>query len=191
MYFKRKRKCKRKEKKLDKIGKIIYDFDFELEKDIYDYVCCEKKCIKLEEKFLFDYYHEWERYVQDKYVEYSEEKLYDFSKYLKLRLKNVAPDHEQMNIYIALLMTYLITEIFDVIKPAQLSISEESLVADVILFGIVFVIIIIPVVLIVLIFAKMFLRITKSYHKEKNLLEDYIEIIENMIKERKQLKKED
>lgn len=62
MFWKRKYK-----RNLDEIGQRQFNFDFQLEKIVCQYLCCEpleKEILcDLDEKYKFNSYHQWKDYI--------------------------------------------------------------------------------------------------------------------------------
>lgn len=97
-------KGKRKKRTFENVGKRWYDFDFQLERAIYCYLCCKrmkrKNLRKLDENLKFDSYHQWKQYICNKYKTFDKERLIEFSRYLNLGLRNIKPNKEYVNLII-------------------------------------------------------------------------------------------
>lgn len=177
---------KRKQKRtIDNIGKKIYEFDFILEKIIYEYLCFshmkKKELKKLDEKLKFVTYKEWKKYILDKYKGYEEEKLIEFSRYLNQRIRNVEPAFMYLQVHIPVMATIIFTKAFDFIFETKLVFSGTPKIfvaAFVLLFDIC---VIMPLIFFVWHTFKPF----RENCVEKNFLKDYKEIIDNLINSKK------
>lgn len=174
------------------IGKEQFNFDFELEKNIYSHVygILPRKYKKLKEKYEFENYSEWKEYVQNKHKDDSSEKLSDFGRYLQQMNENEEPTSSYWNICIPIFMSLIITNIPEMIKDFQ----EIDFSGMSILFIIICVLIICALItpLIIYLLYNILLPLWEC-NLRKNLLRDYREIIDvmikNKIKEEKKLDK--
>lgn len=180
---------KKQKRNVTTIGKENYEFDYSKEKNIYCYLCgidCKKKKIqKLRNNEKMNTYAGWKQYVYKKYEGYPNEKLEEFSRYLNLRIRNLKPNQEYLNIVVPILATLVITEISDflmdlaIIEPnIQIDLSVCSLVK---LFLFFFIITLVAIILFIVFLVKVANPIWEN-HTEEKMLEDYKEIIDSMIK---------
>lgn len=99
------------------IGKQKYDFDIELEEMIYRYLCCKhiKKRIlkKMDNKYKFESYKQWKKYIHNKYARYSLDELVEFSKYLNLKIRNIKPFHQYWNLILPIVITISFSHLFE------------------------------------------------------------------------------
>lgn len=165
---------------LNEIGKRWYDFDFELERVIYCYLCC--RCIKergfardlrkLNEKLKFESYQEWKQYICNKYQNYSKEKLTEFSRYLNQRIRNKKPFNEILIILCTVLVSLTLSQMFDMFLNTYERLSIK------LVWFISCIIIVLPVFYGIV----RFLCHIFDSDIEKNFFEDYKEIIDEIIK---------
>ena len=125
----------------------------------------------------FGTYTEWNKYIKSKYQDFSNEKLKDFSHFLNLKIRNVAPESEYLTILssavIALLMQNEINIALEAISSGDN--SFESIVIKMI--GLVVMGIILGIA--VLKILQPLLKTTE----DRNFYTDYKEIIDDMIKD--------
>lgn len=99
-------------KNFDEIGKKWYNFDPETEKMIYRYLCCfrikRNKLNTLHKDLRFDTYQQWKHYVCDKYSNYRNEELMEFSRYLNYERRLTI----SLNKYLEMIMPILISLLF-------------------------------------------------------------------------------
>lgn len=168
---------KKKSKSLDAIGKRRYGFDFQLEKTIYCYLSClyikKKKIKKLDNALKFNSYKQWKEYIQNKYASYSNETLIDFSKYLNQGIRNVNSGGEYMNLCMPVIMTLVITKWMETFLSIDTDLSGVPFIVT--LFTVALLIAVLMFFLWKLIFPKL------ETSTEKYMLEDYKEIIDDMI----------
>lgn len=178
---------KKNKRTFDNIGKTRYDFDYQLESIIYKNLCCvyvKKKLLqKLDDKLKFYTYKEWKQYIYTKYSdseEYSVEKLNEFSRYLNHRRRTVRPSHEYWNILATIVMTLFVTESLDMISYMRTGFEDISFLGRAIL---------ILFFSIIVVAAGLFLTWNTfgtiwDSNTEENMLIDYKEIIDDIIKEK-------
>lgn len=163
---------------LDNIGIRWYGFDFQLEKNIYCYLCSYKmkkrNLKKVNEKLRFVSYSQWKQYICTKYENYNSDELMEFSRYLNQRIRKIKPIREFIMILISVIITLVITKIFELIE----TIGIDSVLSIVIKGILVIAFIVIPF---------MFLLVDVFTHiQEDNIdeyfLKDYKEIIDEIIK---------
>lgn len=180
-------KCKKAGKTLDEIGKRRHDFNFKSERIIYSYLCCNRNRIinkelrNLSNDLKFEEYLQWKNYICNKYQNYSKEKLFEFSRYLNLRIRNIKPSHEYWNIMATALLSAVFALVLNAAIEIHLDFSNDT----------------IWIILLVIIFLEILITISIAYiiikivypifdnHFDENFLRDYKEIIDDIIKERK------
>lgn len=179
-------KSKKAGKTLDEIGKKWHDFNFKSERLIYSYLCCNRsRLINMELRNLnkdlkFEEYRQWKQYICNKYQNYSRDKLIEFSRYLKLMIRNIKPNHEYWIIMATALLSIVFTMVINVTIELnkQFNINSDWIkILITILSGILF--ILFSAYLII----KIVYPIFDDYFDE-NFLRDYKEIIDEIIKER-------
>lgn len=166
-----------KSRSLDIIGKRRYDFDFQLEKIIYCWVCClyvkKKKLKKLDNNLKFNSYKQWKEYIQNKYSSCNNETLFEFSKYLNQRIRIVKPSEEYWKLVTPVLMTLVITKWMEAFLSIETGLSEVS-----------FLVVLFAIVLIMISYFFLIWKLTTPILEssiEEYMLEDYKEIIDGMI----------
>ena len=94
------------------IGKQNYDFDINLEKDIYSYLYAlrRKQNKSLDVNLKFECYREWKQYIEKKYEKFDSNRLMEFSKYLNCVLCDEKLTNSYWNICIPILLTILFNE---------------------------------------------------------------------------------
>lgn len=166
---------------LDNIGKRWHNFDFQSEKNIYCYLCCDKMkkraLKKLNEKQKFVSYSQWKQYICNKYENYDKDELEEFSRYLNQRIRNIKPGKEYFNIILPCFITLAFTISIDKIWDLNLnttSISNLGRMIVIIFLSILFIISMFSII------RNTFMPI-KENSGDTNLLIDYKEIIDGMI----------
>lgn len=132
--------------------------------------------MKIDKKFKYSSYLSWKKYVYDKYIDYSINDKIEFSRYLNQRIRNIVPEHEAQSIVLPILMSIFLTWIFSKIVELDYSmivVKREVILVFVLFFGIFIITYIITKETILPLFED---------NIEKSLLEDYKEIIDEMIK---------
>ncbi len=172
-------KGKKAGKSLKEIGKRWYDFDFVLERTIYCYLCCsrekKRKIRKMDEKLKFESYQQWKKYIWDKYEGFDKDKLYEFSRYLNQRIRNIRPNREYWSIVATVLLTLAITKIVDVYLNSQINFKDIPAIVVVLLLPVLVVLSL--VIIMIQTFYPMF-----DTNIDENLLKDYKEIIDEIVK---------
>lgn len=165
-------------------GKRWYDFDFQLEKAIYDYLCCErvkKKMLrKLDEDQKFESYQQWKQYVLDKYQKLSAAKLTEFSRFLNQEIRDLKPSHEYWSIMGSALMAVIFTNVIDVALRTE--VDFKGIPA----WGIPIIIILIEIVIVLLVLFCIVQAMSPIFDNSasEGLLRDYKEIIDGIISEK-------
>lgn len=166
---------------LNEVGKKKYDFDFESEKRIYYYLCCmpmkKKELRKVDEKLQFNSYKEWKQYICNKYGDYKDEELMEFSRYINQRIRNIQPNREYWNLFVPIIMTIVLTEWFEAFIKGEFDFTGAS---DAVIIGAIL------MMVGMLVFSMIFLVWNTftplwEYSREENFLRDYKEIIDGMI----------
>lgn len=174
-----------KEKRtLDNRGKKEFEFDFQKEKIIYLYLWrlkgVKKKVKNLEGKIKFDKYEDWRQYVRKQYIDEGIERLKEFSRFLNQKIRNLEPNREYWNIFIPILSALVIETGFDEISKTKIDTSGSVFWVGFIAQMILTLIIIISMVIFII---KVVLPLWDN-NIEKNFLEDYKEIIDEIIEEK-------
>lgn len=180
---------KRNRKTLVVIGEKHYNFDLQLESAIYNYLCCKPiKKIKLKENQKFDTYTQWKQYIRCRYQDYTENKLFDFSRYINQMIRDNQPSRE----HIIILVTAAFSTMFSVIIEAFTDCNIDiPLIVD---GQIKLQNLIVALGLIVLSFGGITSIVTGlsslifRNSVEGNFCKDYKEIIDDMINEKKDIR---
>lgn len=165
----------KKKRSLNAIGKSQYNFDFQLEKTIYYYLCCKhtKKIKKLDNKLRFNSYKQWEKYIKDKYSGCDRETLIEFSRYLNQRIRDNESGNKYWELIIPVFMTSLITEFIKVFFSTETDWSKTP-----------FLVRIFAIVLIIVVYIPIIRELISPIFENSTdgcMLQDYKEIIDNMI----------
>ena len=168
---------------LNDIGKVTYNFELDLETSIYRYICykhVKKREKKRIEEYKFYLYSEWRDYIHQKYENYDLKKLIEFSRYLNLRTRNIKPWNDYWTIITSICLTLFFSEIYKVLIDIFINKSDTNIVSYVIMC---FVIGIILYAGMIIVIWQTITPILNDSTKE-NMLIDYKEIIDDMIKEK-------
>lgn len=177
-------KGKKAGKTLDEIGKRRHDFNFKSEKIIYYYLCCiyikKKELENLKDDLKFEEYGKWKNYICNKYQNYSKDKLIEFSRYLKLMIRNIKPSHEYWTIMATAFLSMLFSMVINVAMGIHNDFSNYPvwitlLVSSVL--GALF------IILLVYLIIKIVYPIYDN-HFDEDFLKDYKEIIDDIIYEK-------
>lgn len=175
-------KNKRNGKTFEEIGKKFHKFDFQMEKAIYCYLCCnrvKKKLLRrLDDQLKFHSYQKWRQYIRNKYEKYDRDQLIEFSRYLNQRIRSLKPDREYFMLWVPVLVTVVVSKIFDLFY----SVNVQGL-SSILSFIIVYIIVMICVLIL---FFYFMVEISKPIWNDNisgYFLRDYKEIIDEMIKE--------
>lgn len=169
---------------LNNLGVYYYGFNDKQERDIYTYLCrgfmdkSTKKTLKSDNKF--ESKNQWERYIINKYKQFSDDKLKDFSDYLNQKKRNMGVLKKEADIIIAVLLTLITEKIFDSIMDI-FGIKYYNI--DVIIFQYIM-IIILAIIYIYCIYT--FISKLQSVIIKENFYSDYKRVIDCMIDKRKQ-----
>lgn len=183
-------KRKREKRISDNIGKTQFNFDIQLERGIYSYlygIRASKNSKKfLDEQFKFCFYSDWKKYIQNKYKNYDCEKLNNFRKYLCQKIRNEKPAFEYWKMSIPVLMSVIISQLTEMIRNIlniRYSTTSFFIVAT---WLSVIIVMILPVIYIVY----SLIAVLWDSNADKDLLEDYIEVIDILIDEKQKRKNE-
>ncbi len=168
--------------KYTNIGREKFDFDFNLQYSIYKYLYCEKLSDKtyhkMEKEYDFTKYKEWKEYVQNKYNLLKKDELKEFLRFLKMQsLKSSNIDNGSQIFYsafvasgVTLLTNFLIDYLF-----------KDFEFQSTVLFTLGYIFIMPFLVCVVYnILSHLFMN-----KLEIKFYEDYIEIIEKILKHKK------
>ncbi len=175
---------------LDKIGERRYEFDYQLEKNIYSYLCRyqrkKKNVYKLDTKLKFNTYQEWKKYICEKYSSYSQEELVEFSRFLNQKIRISSPTMTCYNLYIPICASFFIGYITDNLVTMKLDLSDLSFLGALIyifIWTLIFIAIILGIAM--LLFPTIFEPIW-NHDMDKNMFIDYKEIIDEMLNTEKE-----
>ena len=177
-------KRKKIKRTMNLIGKNYFMFDFNEECKIYEYLCYKdaNKKIKKEitEDNQFEYYWQWEQYIRNKYADYDDIKLREFSRYLNHRFRREEPANEYMKLVTSVFLTIGITYMTNLMINYKIDSTVPFW------FNFIFYLIVVGVFLAGLyaIFKTTYTPMLES-NDNRNMLQDYKEIIDDMIKTRK------
>lgn len=174
-------KCK-KNKCVNQRRREFYRFDIEQEQNIYTYLCKGKlkaKALKkLSDDLKFETYAQWKQYIWNKYHEFSDEKLEEFSRYLNQCSRNTKPVYECwktfISIYLALMFNTLFEFLISILDFHFSSILEVVVVIGLVMIALGF-------------FAYAIAKISmplSDQEDERNFYLDYKELIDEMIEEK-------
>lgn len=156
---------------LNELGKKQYNFDYQLERNIYCYLCYEKiniKKIKQMDKTLqFKSYEEWKQYIYIKYNNYNRGQLLNFSRYLKQIQRCTEPLIKYTDFYIPVIMSIFVTQFVNLFYINGFFMS--------IFFG---------GILLFFIFIWNFIKPIWGNEISKNFIMDYKSIIDEIIEEK-------
>lgn len=173
-------KNKRNRKTFEEIGEKWYEFDFQMEKAIYCYLCCnhvKKKLLRrLDDQLKFHSYQKWKQYIRDKYEKYNRDQLIEFSRYLNQKMRSIKPEREYFMLWIPVFATLVVTKLVDTICMLNFQ-GLNSILSFIIVDVIIIVCMLIP-------FMCFVIKISKPIWNDnisENFLRDYKEIIDEMI----------
>lgn len=173
-------KGKKAGKCFEEIGKRWYEFDFELEKGIYCYLCCyrikRKELRNLNDDLMFETYQKWKQYVYNKYSNYSREQLMEFSRYLNYEIRNERPFRKYWDIMLPITISLVFTKIFDIGLALYVESVENPSMLNILLL---LCLEVIGVIFLINIFRPLF-----DDNIKENLFIDYKEIVDEIIEEK-------
>ncbi len=177
-------KYKKNKKALKGIGKKYYEFDFELERNIYCYLCCirvkSRKLQKLKKELKFESYKQWYTYVRNKYKNFDKDVLIEFTRYLNQQIRNISPEHEYNSITATVVLTVFLTSLVDKLMSMKISFGGLSEISTIVVILILELFIAIPMIFIIV-------QTTKPIYDSSvnvDFLRDYKEIINELITEK-------
>lgn len=177
-------KKKKTKRSFKSIGKEEYNFDFQVEKDIYQNLCCnrvKKKVIEmLEQKNLKFYtYSEWKQYIYNKYKNCNRAQLLEFIRYLNQGIRNVKPFREVWDLFVTVIMTLVFVEGGKaLIEKLESLKSNDDIIIE-------YLTVLIFIVITIFWVIRQVVMPILDNDIEKHLYKDYKEIIDEMIKEKK------
>lgn len=184
-------KQKKYMKTLNEIGKAEYEFNFELERKIYMYLChsrlSKRELKNLEETLRFDSYKKWKKYVCDKYRKYSADKLNEFSRYLNQAIRNTKPVIESWKLLIPVITALLLPKGVDLLyEIEEMYINNQGVGETIVLIAY----LVFFISLFIWVFWMMIAPITNR-NIEENFLFDYKEIVDDIIDKKEDYKSTD
>lgn len=165
-------------------GKRWYNFDFQFEKAIYDYLCCKrvkKKMLrKLDEDLKFESYQQWKQYVVDRYQKLSVAKLTEFSRFLNQEIRDLKPSHEYWSIMGSALMAVIFSNVIDVALRTKVDFKGIPV------WGIFIIITLVEIVTVLVVLFCIVQTMNPIFDNSasEGLLRDYKEIIDGIISEK-------
>lgn len=171
-------------KQFDEIGKACYGFDSELELIIYRYLCRfhtkKKKLHALHNDLKFDTYRQWKQYVCNRYSNYRNEELMEFSRYLnhKKRCTSIFQIYWPIvaPIIISVLSSTVVQKAYDMYYDNYKNSSLFTLILQA------FFILVVIIGLIISVIKASYILLENSM--EENFYTDYKEIIDEMIQQK-------
>lgn len=171
-------KNRKQRRNIKSIGIEQYNFDFAREKNIYCYVCCsrlkKKELRTINSQYKFESYLDWERYVQNKYKNCSDDQLKQFSRYLNQNIRNVKPGKEYINICFPVIVTLAFSKYLEYVGVFEWNSN--------ILLVFIYVVIMFALLLFIMILLSYILTPLLDNNIVENMFKDYKEIIDDMIK---------
>lgn len=178
---------RRRKKTLEKIGNDYYGFRFQLEKNIYCYLCCKHgkrievyrgiRFCKLDEEQQFNTYHQWRQYVYNKYCNYTTEKLSDFSRYLNQMIRDRKPNRENGIIVITAVLTLLFSKLYEKAEKYLSYILGYK-------YGLGIIVMVFACMVIAILISQITFPVFDN-SIEENFFRDYKEIIDDILSEKK------
>lgn len=157
---------------IDELGELGYGFLADKEILIYKFLCEEEMTskemnfLKKEEKFFL--YRDWECYVRNRYERFSTEKLREFIRYLENRKRLAKSKDIHWNVASVIFITYFLSKGLDLI-------IGDAVIIEFAVFIISFIVYI----------NTSFINGVIKNGREIKFYDDYIEIIDKMLYERK------
>ena len=125
----------------------------------------------------FGTYTEWNKYVKNKYQDFPNEKLKDFSHFLNLKIRNAAPESDYLKILSSAVIAILVERIIN-ITLETISSGDNSFESMIIkMIGLVIMGIILGIAVLGII------QPLSKTAEDRNFYTDYKEIIDDMIKD--------
>ena len=151
-----------------------------LKKRIYNIICGKSKRKKgnFPDCFRYYSYSEWKDYVWSKYKKYNCEQLNNFLHYLKMQLRKIKPAQQFRDLIYVPIMVALITQVIaemPSLKNQKIE-TNTSVTAKV-----AFIFVVIIAIFSIFIFVRDMLYSFNSKSEDKDMYEDYISIIQEII----------
>lgn len=158
----------------------IYEFQYAEEKRIYKIICGKSKREKgdLPECFRFNSYYEWKNYVWSKYEKYNCQQLNNFLHFLKMQLRKIKPAQQFRDLIYAPIMVALITQMIEKMPSLK---NEEIEINTSITAKVAFILVVIITIFSIYIFVRDMIYFFNSNSEDKDMYEDYISIIQEII----------
>lgn len=176
------KQCKKEES--DYIGKKEYDFKLKEEVKIYKGVCGEhlhffqRRKLKKSGKNFYTY-REWKNYVSNKYEQYDIGQLEELERYLRYKSKRWNIENGYLLLLLTIMCTFVMTTLGDAfLEKIKLGQNNNIVISTAI-----------SIVIVVLYFFVCYKKFVE-FQITTLCCEDYLEIIRNIIEEKKELKKE-
>lgn len=116
-------KQKNNRKIMNEIGKSEFNFDYELQKISYKYLChlrlSKKEMKKLKEELKFDSHKSWKEHIENIYNKYEVDQLVEFSWYLNQGIRSTKPASEYWKLLIPVITAFLLTKGMDLLFMAE------------------------------------------------------------------------
>ena len=195
--------------------KIYWDkhFDFKEEFMIYQYLCgnLKKKRTRKKVKEKFIYYKDWKHYVKEKYKEMDEQLLQEFLRYLNTKKRWEASETERISIiwipFLIVVITRTLEEYLKIIKEPlnywndlvrsfEKAFTAEGIVerifAVILVCASTFIVVLLFLVMPIYLFFILFqIDKQRAHASQRNaLIEDYQEIIREILKEKQDIVKD-
>lgn len=180
-------KQKNSRKTLNEIGKSEFNFDYELQKIIYKYLChlrlSKKEVKKLKEELKFDSHKNWKEYIENIYNKYEVDQLIEFSWYLNQGMRSTKPVSEYWKLLIPLITALFLPKGMDLLFMIEkMYITNPGIGAATVLI----VYLLIFACLVIWVSWKIVAPIIDRYIEE-NFFTDYKEIVDGIISEKNKL----
>ena len=158
----------------------IYEFQYAEEKRIYKIICGKSKRKKgdLPECFRFNSYYEWKNYVWSKYEKYNCQQLNNFLHFLKMQLRKIKQAQQFRDLIYAPIMVALITQMIEKMPSLK---NEEIEINTSITAKVAFILVVIITIFSIYIFVRDMIYFFNSNSEDKDMYEDYISIIQEII----------
>lgn len=157
-----------------KLGIKEYGFDYQLERNIYCYLCHirmkKKKLKNLKKLQKFECYEDWKQYICVNYKRYNKEQLLNFSRYLNIKIRDVELKRKVGEIYFAFAVTLVMVNLIDEFLQRFSFPFELKALSLLFIFGI---------------FIRMVTNIIHELYTDNYFLVDYKKIINEIIANKK------
>jgi|GEM_PF-827056 predicted amino acid-binding ACT domain protein len=158
-----------------------YGFNYEEEKRIYKYACdsCKKREIKkLSEDRKFNTYLGWKEYVWSRYSCYDKSRLIDFLHFLRLKERNTKPVEKLSELIFAASYGFIIAKFSNIFLEAQQDIENIKKLVIALIFTVIIIVLIGGSFFLI---TNLFMGSISSNNMDRNMYEDYINIIQEII----------